>query len=173
MSQCAATSKQSGERCKKDAISGKKVCHIHGGKSPGAPIKHGQYSRYASEKLKEKIEVFKEADPLDLTNELALTRALLAEYLSRFDTAPLGGIDISIMSDLIDRINKTVATIVKIKNDSALTAAEVIYLATRCAEIVKRYIHDPTDQQAFIQDLFGGVSSASPAIPDEITIEFD
>jgi len=33
MSQCTAKSKRSGERCKKDAVIGMGVCHIHGGKS--------------------------------------------------------------------------------------------------------------------------------------------
>ena len=33
MAQCAAKSKQSGERCKKDAVASMSVCHIHGGKS--------------------------------------------------------------------------------------------------------------------------------------------
>ena len=35
--QCKATSKRSGERCKKAAMRGKEVCHFHGGKSPVGP----------------------------------------------------------------------------------------------------------------------------------------
>lgn len=32
-----ATSKNSGKRCGNVAMKGKKVCYLHGGKSPGAP----------------------------------------------------------------------------------------------------------------------------------------
>ena len=34
---CAAKSKRSGLQCQAPAMRGKRVCHIHGGKSPGAP----------------------------------------------------------------------------------------------------------------------------------------
>ena len=42
---CAAKSKRSGEQCKAPAIKGKRVCRMHGGKSPGAPCGdlHGRY----------------------------------------------------------------------------------------------------------------------------------
>jgi hypothetical protein len=42
---CAAKSKRSGNQCKAPAIRGKRVCRMHGGKSPGAPCGklHGRY----------------------------------------------------------------------------------------------------------------------------------
>lgn len=48
---CQAIAKHSGKRCGQLAMKGKRVCYIHGGKSPGAPKenknawKHGQRSR--------------------------------------------------------------------------------------------------------------------------------
>lgn len=133
---CKAKSKQSGQQCKKNAVQGYEVCEIHGGKTPrgmdSPHWKHGNtsiYRDYLPDKIKGKVAAFENADPLDLTHELALTRALLAEFISRFETTPLDAISISIMSDLVDRINKTVANISKIKNDTALTGAEVTFLA--------------------------------------------
>ena len=47
---CRARSKSTGVRCGNIAMRGKRVCHLHGGKSPGAPrgnknaLKHGHYS---------------------------------------------------------------------------------------------------------------------------------
>jgi len=32
--QCTATAKSTGERCKKDAVPGAEVCHVHGGNAP-------------------------------------------------------------------------------------------------------------------------------------------
>ncbi len=39
---CQAQSKQSGMNCKNYSVKGKKVCHIHGGKSTGAKTKKGK-----------------------------------------------------------------------------------------------------------------------------------
>lgn len=171
---CKAKSKQSGQQCKKHAVPGYEVCEIHGGKTPrgmNSPHwKHGNnsiYRDYLPDGIKSKVEAFENADPLDLTHELAVTRALLADFLSRFVTGTnLDAISISIASDLVDRINKTVATISKIKNDTALTGAEVTFLAAGIVALLDRYVDDPTKREAFKQELF---SLALPA--DTITIE--
>lgn len=46
MAQCEATAKSTGERCKKDAIPGTNVCHVHGGNAP-------QVRKKAQERLNE------------------------------------------------------------------------------------------------------------------------
>jgi hypothetical protein len=150
--QCTATSKRTHQRCKARAVTGSTVCYHHGGKTPrGADSPHfktGIYSSYASARIKDKIGHYIEADPFDLTNELALTRALLADYLQRFDGIPLDASSIDLMTILVDRVRKTVETIVKIRNDSALTAAEVTYLASRIVGLLDRYIDDPAKREA-------------------------
>ena len=51
MAQCTAKSKRSGNRCRRDAMHGKSVCCMHGGKSDGAPksnrnaVSTGQYEK--------------------------------------------------------------------------------------------------------------------------------
>ena len=42
LSICQAISKQSKQQCKNFSVKGKKVCHIHGGKSTGAKSKEGK-----------------------------------------------------------------------------------------------------------------------------------
>jgi glucans biosynthesis protein len=50
---CQATAKSTGKCCGNPAIKGKRVCYIHGGKSPGPPrgnkkaLKHGFYTAEA------------------------------------------------------------------------------------------------------------------------------
>lgn len=163
MTQCAAKSKQSGEQCKNKAVDGRKVCRIHGGLSPGAPIKHGRYSKYAPEKLRDKIEAFKEDDPLSLIDELATQRALFADYLERFqaNSGSLPADDIFRLMSWANDIGSMVDRMVKIRNSTAITAAEVAYLVARIPEVVTKYIDDPSKQRAFITELFGGLRSES------------
>lgn len=154
--QCGAKTR-SGKPCANDAMANGR-CRMHGGKSlkgiESATYKTGLYSKFAPTQIRDKIEYFQDADPLELVHELALTRALLAEFLSRFQDVSLDLFSITAMSDLVLSIGKTVERISKIKNNTALTAAEITYLAARCAEIVTHYIHDPTEQSAFIAELF-------------------
>lgn len=151
-------------------------CYRHGGATPkGADSPHfihGGYSKYAHAGIADKVAAFQDADPFDLTNELALIRALLADFLSRVDM-PLAVEAYDTASMLVDRIRKTVESINRIKNDSALTAAEITYLAARAAEVVTRYIDDPSKQAAFIQDLFGGLTGANSAIPGSLAEQED
>lgn len=55
---CQATAKSTGQRCGNPAMNGKKVCYIHGGRSPGAPKgnrnawKTGAYSAEVREEKK-------------------------------------------------------------------------------------------------------------------------
>lgn len=132
-------------------------CRLHGG---ATPIKHGLYSKYTPESIRFKTAEFLQADPLDLTSELALLRALLAEFLARYERYPLDAAGISVLSGLIVEVGKLVERIVKIKNDSALTAAEITYLAARAADVISRYIDDPTKRKTFLDELFAGVPAA-------------
>lgn len=45
---CEAKSKQSGRRCGNYAVKGKRVCHIHGGKSMGAKTVRGRQAQKLS-----------------------------------------------------------------------------------------------------------------------------
>lgn len=134
-------------------------CKLHGGATPrgldSPNWKHGLYSKYLPENINNKVQAFLEADPLELVSEMALLRALLAEYISRFDASKPTGRDIVLLADLAERVGKFSERINKMRNESALTGAEMAYLAARVADIVVRYIDDPDEQRAFVQDLIG------------------
>jgi hypothetical protein len=58
-------------------------CKLHGGSSP---IKHGRYSTIKRPRLKEILESLEsDPDPLDLSPELRLLRALILDYIERYD----------------------------------------------------------------------------------------
>lgn len=91
--QCTAKSKQSGEQCKKDAMLGRNVCHIHGGKTPkGAASPHfktGAHSKYLPTKLGaiyESIESDLEANVL--SRNIRLRETLIRQNLALIEDAP-------------------------------------------------------------------------------------
>ena len=63
---------------------GKRVCWMHGGAAPGAPIRHGRYSKALEGQphVRENYEIAKNDPHLQETlNEIALLRAKLQWYL--------------------------------------------------------------------------------------------
>ena len=97
MAQCTAMSKQSGERCKRHAVPGKKVCCIHGGKSTGPAkgsknaLKHGAYENISRETMFEDEIAFADnvtIDPLEtLREQLRVLRVKEQRVLKRMKSA--------------------------------------------------------------------------------------
>lgn len=156
MAQCKAKSKQSGERCKKDAVPGFDVCHIHGGKSTGRPIVHGRYSKHLRERLQSKAAAFVDGDALDIFDELALQRALFVEYAERFEHGTkMSLMDIQALMSMLNDIMRSAERIQKMRNETALTGAEVALLQARAVDVAIKYFDDPNKRRQFIKDLFG------------------
>lgn len=134
---------------------------MHGGASPGRPVIHGRYSVTKRAALREKIEQFRN-DPAagDLRDELAVLRALLEDYLNRFDDAiNPSGADIMLIYNMIDNIGKLVERIAKILAMTALTQAELQLLQATLIDAIKEFIPEPERQRAFVSRIgatFGG-----------------
>lgn len=144
---CGATTRD-GSKCQRPAGWGTDKdhgsCKQHGG-AGGRPPKHGRYSVKRRESLQEKLEQYRsEDDPSEMWEELALLRALLQNWLS--DVDELDEDAISVILDLQNSIRRTLDTINKMLNRSALTAAEVEYLQARMADVFKRHV--PKDRQS-------------------------
>jgi hypothetical protein len=153
MNECGAKTR-SGQPCKKAGMANGR-CRLHGGLSTGAPIKTGRYSKYAPDKLGEKIAEFSLGDVLALGDELATQRALLSDYLERFKVSTMTRDDIGTVMGWLDGIGRTAERINKMRNEDTLTAAEVIALQARAVDIAMKYFHDPETRRQFLADLFG------------------
>lgn len=166
MSKCTGTSKQSGQPCKKDAVVGSTKCHIHGGATPkGADspnLKHGRYSAYLKQSMHDKLNAVRDENPLDLLPELEAQRMLFADYLGRFQH---GGsptqFDISAMQSWLNDIGRQVERIVRMKNETALTQAEVQFLMARVMELIGKYV-DPDKQPAFVAEFAASIPARLP-----------
>lgn len=91
MAQCTAQSKRSGRRCKNNAMIGREVCHIHGGKSlagAAAPAyKTGRYSKYLPRELSTRwAEARNNPDLLSLEDDIALLEVRQGLLLERLST---------------------------------------------------------------------------------------
>lgn len=88
MSQCTATSKTTGQRCRRAAMRGKTVCYMHGGKTPAGMasphFRHGRYSKVLPDRLAGRYQqALQDPELLALRDEIALVDARKAELLGR------------------------------------------------------------------------------------------
>jgi len=95
MPQCTAKSKQSGERCKRNATPGRNVCYYHGGATPRGfalpQTKTGKRSKDLPTRLLATYEQsLDDPELLELRDDLALLEARLRDLLGRVDTGESG-----------------------------------------------------------------------------------
>lgn len=151
---CGARTRD-GDPCKNVPVHGAQRCRMHGGASPGRPVIHGRYSLAHRAALADKMRAFLEDPrPGDLSHELALMRALLADFLDRFPTGqPLPAKEIERIMAMIAEVSRLVERISRIQNATALTAAEVRLLEAVLADLLTRYLDDPTKRLRFLDEL--------------------
>jgi hypothetical protein len=154
MVQCTAKSKNSGERCRRQASAGKEVCIMHGANG-GRPVTHGLYSKVIKESLREKLQAAEQMEsPLDATQELALTRSLLTDFLERVTES---GYELTSEANshilfIVESVSKQIDRIIKQRNETALTTAEVKAIKAGMESLVNEFV--PADKRRdFVQRL--------------------
>lgn len=155
---------RSGGNCKQPAgwgtdHVGEGKCKLHGGSSlkgiESPRYETGRYSKYVPAKLQTYIADLDQYNILELADELQTQRALIADYLSRYrDGLPMQEQNIGTIIAWLNSIGITVERITKIRNETALTGAEIAHLKLRTAELVTRYIDDPEKRRQFVKELF-------------------
>lgn len=93
--QCQAKAKSTGKQCQRSAVSGKRVCTVHGGLTPGGVaspnFKTGRYSKYLPDRLTSRYEqAVSDPQLLELNHEIALIDSRLSDLLSRVDSGETG-----------------------------------------------------------------------------------
>ena len=99
---CAAK-KTNGEPCKANAITGKRVCRVHGGMTPSGiaspHYKDGRYSKVLPTRLAARYsEAQRDPALLELREDVALLDARLADLIARVDTGESGALWQSLMT---------------------------------------------------------------------------
>jgi hypothetical protein len=165
---CEAKTRQAGRPCSRPAgwgtdHPGGGRCKLHGGASSGRPVTHGRYSLKHRKSLLGKVDrLLSDPTPGDLSQELALTRALLQDYLDRLpQERELSTGEISVCQSLLREIRTIVDTMNRIYERSSLTAAEVQYLKARIADLAVKYVPDDMKRAAFFVELEAAVGGGT------------
>lgn len=168
---CGAKLRNKNAYCQKPPMANGR-CRLHGGKTPkgeaSANFKHGRYSQVFRGKLAEKFGRHAEEDkPLDLLPELAIQRTMLAGYVEKISTKrSLTAGDARNVSDLAGDVVRTAAQIAKVRNEEALTVAELRFIKQGMMMLMEKYVPDPDRRRNFIAEL-------SALIPERHATETD
>lgn len=115
--------------------SGEGRCKLHGGANP---TRHGLYSATKRERLGDLIEQAADRDePLDLLEELAVVRALLADYLASRDEPDPGDV-----TKIASEISKIVKRIEDIRSQDAISLPDLERLMFEMGRVVRAEVED-------------------------------
>lgn len=93
--QCGAKCKATQEQCRRAAITGKRVCYVHGGMTPNGlacpQTKHGRYSKHLPTRLNARYkQALADPELISVREELALVDVRTFDVLGRVDTREAG-----------------------------------------------------------------------------------
>jgi len=171
MKLCGAKTRGGG-KCKKPAMPNGR-CKLHGGQTPSGTdsvnFKHGLYSNAFKGQLAERFaQAEAEQAPLDLLPELRIQRAMLAERIDQVSSNRNPKPDeLKSITLLADAVVRTAATIAKVRNDTALTIAEVKFIQIGMIRLIEKYVPDTNRQRDFIRELRALVPGRADASADQ------
>lgn len=157
---CGAKLRGKDRTCQKSPMANGR-CRLHGGATPSGPANanytHGRYADVFKGKLAEKFRQAQgDGKPLDLLPELYVQRSLLAQFIDQVTkkTTP-SIIDLKRVSMLAEDVVRTAATIAKVRNETALTIAEIRFIQTGMLRLLEKYVTDTERRRNFIEELRG------------------
>lgn len=164
MATCGAKSKSTGQPCKLKAGYGTDHlgtgrCKFHGGKTPRGPdsphFKHGRYASAFKGQFKEHFEAaMADGQPLDLLPELAAQRAMMTRYVEAVTAKKRVSLqNLLTVVNIAETIAKTAVRIVDARNKTALTNAEINFVLGGMKQVLEKYVPDPDQRRAFINDI--------------------
>lgn len=140
-------------------------CKLHGGLTP---VRSGRYSSLKREKLRALIEQHEaDPDPLNILPELATARALLQDFIERYDAwstalvawhesfrkeaengKPVQVLDIADAYRIVSEVTKIAERIERIRAQNAISRPDLHRVLSEMWRVLEMYITDPTTRQA-------------------------
>ena len=133
--------KTNGEPCNAMAVDGYSVCRVHGAHAGRKPVT-GFYSKRVRGPLAEKLrEAGEIANPLDVTEELLVDKAILAQFLDQFVEGQTISAEMARqLQTMTGEIVRKACAMIRARNDTALTAAEITLVLAALREVVGEFI---------------------------------
>lgn len=169
---CGAKLRGKDRTCQKSPMANGR-CRLHGGATPSGPdsanFKHGRYAAAFKGRLSEKFrQASQDRDPLDLLTELHVHRTVLDQYIEDVSKKKKHKMtDLFNISMLAKDVVHTGAVITKLRNDQALTLAEIKFFQKGIVMILEKYVPDPNQRRHFIADLSALIPDRNDAQADE------
>lgn len=162
MTRCGAKARSTGSPCRRPAgwgtdHNGQGRCRLHGGASP---VRHGTYSTVTRRRLGDLIRQHEEhPDSLHLHAELALLRALVEDYIERYDEnakalqawqrsggeapqRPKQVLDLLDAAQVIDRVGAMVQRIHAMEHTRAVSPKDLSRLLDHLVRVIRAHVHD-------------------------------
>lgn len=95
-----------------------------------------------------------EPAPLDLLPELAAQRAMLTKYIENVSGKKrISLASLTAVVSMAETIARTAVRIVDARNKTAMTNAEIAFILGGMKQVLEKYVPDPDQRRAFINDL--------------------
>lgn len=141
---CGAKKKQGTGYCARSAgyntdHLGEGKCHLHGG---ATPIKHGRYSKVKRKDLREIVaELEQDPDPLDLTPDLHMMRALWRSLVDKKKADPMDA------ARLLAEATKIVERMERIRNANAISHRDLNRVMHEMGRVVEAFVADEATRE--------------------------
>lgn len=141
---CVATAKRTGNRCKRPAQKGLKVCRQHGGGTLAEPGQMGKgveremFKAKRDNELDQKVDELLESSEIeDARIEAAQARAVLDDIKERYVDEDISDKD---MLDQIDKVSRIVKRFKEVEHKYALGQKDLEKLTSKLATWTKRHV---------------------------------
>lgn len=136
------------------------ACKFHGGSSSAKSIVNGKQAYQTKKRLSNQIQAYLAQDRdtlLDLTEQLAATKAMFDEFLTEFPDPRDDnyGIWLNRFTNIINTLGALAERISKMDTRNTLTTAQVLYLRTVMIDLFVKYIPNPDERLRAVRELAG------------------
>jgi len=136
------------------------ACYRHGGAVPeNVHLVTGKYSKMRG-RLAERVQEYLKQDRsqlLDLTSELAVTKAVYDEFIENHPDFVTQEDEIGVWLHRFQAITGTLGNLVekisRVDNRNTLTTAQVMYLKAVVLDVILKYIVDPSARERIAKEL--------------------
>lgn len=119
------------------------------------PIKHGLYSKYAGQKIKDQVKAFTE-DPelLDMRPQIAILVALTQQLLDKVEAqGHFGAFDADALATVAEKTTKAIERYIKVTEGTKHTIKieHISVIIEQIIQVANDTITNPTDKRRFAQ----------------------